>query len=350
MLLDVLISQARSPRFEADAQLQTAYNDKRFVRATKALRSRNIFLYTEGTRTSVNLNNTNTIYTQPTGLRLMVLGYSNNLRYGAATTALNAVVNPSATVFLQQHRVRVIGPNGERFIVADFVPGQAGVAGEPRYTEARLTTPFILEPDEQIAIDLGYDAAGSPEPSDIPPEAFIFFCVHVKELLTADDLAVLDDIKRHINNEATQRTCVLNCNVLGEYGVGLAAGSAANARVNPITPPADAPILITGIGTSLGASRLTITDTRSGLSFSLNRLMQSSALNLPGYENTPDAVPFGAPAVGPNWTAFYTLPMPHLLVRGAQLQADIVNGVSNGASVITEKGLINQLAFYGITV
>lgn len=362
-LLEVLISMARNPALVADAQLQAAYNEKRCVRALKSLRSRNIFLYTEGTRTSTDLNNTNTIYTQPAGERLLVLGYSDNFRYGAVTTETAAGPNPTALTLLQTHRVRVVGGN-ERTLIDDFVPAQAGVSGQPRYTNAQLVAPTILEPNEQIAIDLGYDPAGGAAPADIPPQAFIIFCLRVKDKLSALDQETFADVQRFINAEPVQRSLFLNCFTndpsvgagaafnAGYQVTGLDGGSAAGQLVSCFTPPVNVPVLITGIGSNLEASKLTISDLSDGSSFSLNRPMQSSALNLPGYENSTDLTTAGAPVVGPNWTSYYALPMPHLLKRGAQLRADIVNGGDAGAGpgTITEQQVITQLVFQAITV
>lgn len=318
----------------------------------KALRSRNIFLYTEGLRTSVNLNNANTIYTQPAGVRLLVCGYSDNFRYGAVSTATAAGANPSEIILLQEHRVRIVGGGHDRILVQDFVPAQAGVSGQPRYTSPQLIAPTILEADEQIAIDLGYDAAGSPEPTAIPPQAFIIFCLKVKDKLTAQDEEVIADIQKYIKTHSVQRNMFLNCSLLGSNFVGLTSASAAGAKVVCETPPVNEPVLITGIGSTLQASRLIITDTGDGASFSLNRAMQSSALNSPNYEGSAVLQTAGAPVVGPIWQSYFQLPMPHLLRRGAQLRAEIVNGgdAGGGVGTITEQGIINQLIFQGVTV
>lgn len=353
-LLNALVSAALSPTFEADPALQQVYNDQRLVRATKALRARNIFLYTEGTRTSTDPNNVNTIYTQSAGVRLLVLGYSDNMRYGVANVETAAGPNPVSVVFPQMHRVRIVGPQGERVVVDDFVPAQAGVSGQPRYTETRLTVPITLEANEQIAIDLGYDQTMAAF-ATIPPQAFTFFCVRVKENLASEDMRVLEDVKSYIAAHPFQRSQVINCSQLNSVGTGLNNASAAGLRVNAETFPANAPILITGIGSNLQASRITIIDTRDGTSFSLNRPMQSSALNMPGYEDNASAgtsVMTGAPAEAPLWTGVHYFPMPHLLARGAQLKAEIVNGgdAGGGTNTVTEREFLTQLVFIGVTV
>jgi len=351
-LFQALISAARSPVFAADSKLQTAYNQRRYGRALRALRSRNVFLYTEGQRTSVNLNNTNTIYTQPAGVRLLLCGYADNLRYGAVKTSVDGSgANPTDATLLQMHRVRIVG-GIERALVKDLVPAQAGVSGQPRYTSTQLVAPTILEADEQIAIDLGYDAAGNPEPTNIPPQAFIFFCLKVKDKLTAQDEEIVADIQRFIEVNPFQRGVFLNCAALNSLFTGLSISSAAGDIALCETPPVNVPTLITGIGTNLIASRITIIDTADGSSFSLNRPMQSSALNMPGYENLPRPFSFGAPVVTPIWASYYRLTMPHLLRRGALLKAEIVNGGDSGAgpNTVTEQGLFTQLIFQGVTV
>lgn len=352
LIMDVLISAAQSPNFQADALLQKRYNEQRFMRAVKSLRTRNIFLTTEGAPTSTSLNNLNTLYTQPAGVRLLVLGYSDNFRYGAANT-IPAAVNtpPVATNYPHMHRVRIVGPQGERIIVDDLVPAQAGISGQPRYTEPRFTVPIVIEANEQFAVDIGYDPTSSAY-ATLPPRAFAFFCLRVKEDLTANDQKVVDDLCYHINAYPFQRSVAIDCRKIDSLGVGITSASAAGLTVNAETLPANAPMLITGIGSNLQASKITILDTFDGTSFSLNRSMPSSAFNTPGYEDSQADVAPGAPIVAPLWKAYYTLPMPHLLVRGAQLKAEIVNGgdAGGGTNSIREKALTCQLVFAGVTV
>jgi len=259
--------------------------------------------------------------------------------------------NPVEIILPQMHRVRIVG-RGDRELIQDFVPAQAGVSGQSRYTGPQLVAPVIIEPDEQIAVDLGYDQAEGTAAATILPQAFIFFCLKIKDKLTAQDEEAAKDIRRAIEAEKVQRRVFYNCVALGNNAIGLDFTSAAGATVNCITSPTNIPVLITGIGTNLQASRLTIIDTYDGSSFSLNRPMQSSALNLPGYENSDLLATAGAPVVGPLWTGYFQLPVPHLLRRGAQLQAQIVNSGDAGAGpgTVTEQGEVTQLVFQGVTV
>jgi hypothetical protein len=337
-LFEVLISAAGSPGLCPDAGLLASYKQNRLARAERALRSRNIFLYTEGTRTSTALNAVTTIYTQPAGERMLLLGYSDNLRYGSTIQPLGVNAAAADRDFPQVHSVRIVGREG-RALTEDFIPAQAGISGQPRFTSVLLTVPIILEANEQIAVDLGYDSA-SATPATIPPQAFVFFCLKVKERLTPEDYETMADIQRYIAANDFQKGLYFNCATQSPPSGSAGwfandeivfdtqvAGGVAVAETRPVTNPT----LIVGIGTNLGASRVTITDTADGYSFSLNQLMQVSAINLPNYENVaPAAASTIAPAGAPLWTQYLQLPMPHLLRSGAKLRVEAINGSSNG--------------------
>lgn len=325
------------------------YKEKRIQRAIKALRAKNIFLYTEGTRVSVNLNDVTTIYTQATGTRLMVVGYSDNLFFGTRAER-DPVVGPGLTfsqVFPQMHRVRVVGRDGH-VLSEDLVPAMAGASGQPRFTSTLFPVPFILEPDEQVAVDLAYDTAMSA-PTNIPEQAFIFFSVKIKDRLTSLDYEAIEEIKYYVANHDFQRGIFLNCASLGRDDVSFNTALAGGVAVCE-TRPANGPLLITGIGTSLNTSRLLITDTMDGHSFSLNRPMRSSALCIPdnaAATTMPPAVPGGAPI----WQQYFEFPAPHLLRPGAALHCEVINGgtdASGTAQVDDQTGTV--IIFQGCTV
>lgn len=347
----VLISAARDAQLRPDSTLLRQYKESRIRKAIKAVRTKNIFLFTEGTRTSVNLNDITTIYTQPAGVRLMVVGYSDNLRYGG-TMQPDAALAASKVIFPQMHRVRVIG-NAGKALCEDLCPAQAGVSGQPRYTSTLLPAPFILEANEQIAVDLGYDTAMSA-PAVIPAQAFIFFCVKIKDQLTSEDLNAIEDIKIYVANHNYQRGIFLNCFTLAgtsatddiEFSTAIAGGVASCD-----TRPANRPLLITGVGTTLLASTILITDTYDGHSFSLNRAMRSSALNMVDNSDVTGSIEAGVPDGAPIWASYFEFPSPHLLRSGAQLHCDVVNGGTDAigtARLDTQTG--NVIIFQGLTV
>lgn len=331
-----------------DLNLLRRYKESRIRAVAKALRSKNIFLYTEGTRPSVNLNDMTTIYTQPVGVRLLVVGYSDNFRYGA-TEQRNAVPAQVQVNFPQMHRVRVVGRE-EKNLSDEFVMAQAGVSGQPRYTSDRLTVPFILEPNEQIAVDLGYDTAMAA-PTVIPAQSFIFFCVKVKERLTPEDERAFDDAKRYIQNHDFQRGIFLNSVSLGRNDL-LFSTALAGGVANCQTRPANGPLLITGIGTTLAASQITITDSSDGHSFSLNRRMRVTALNMARGERVGGVRPVpGVPESAPIWCAYFDFPVAHLLKPGASLKCEAVNGGTDAQGIArldTQTGSI--IMFQGCTV
>lgn len=352
-LFQLLAETLRDPQLKPNAAALSRYKINRLNQAERSIRSRNILLYTEGYRASVALAAVSTIYTQPVGRPLIVVGYSDNLRYGFAHSAVADKIYPQA------HRVRIIGPNGERALCEDFYFSQAGVSGEARYTEPRFTAPLILAANEQFAIDLSYDTAAEDNAVDIPPQAFVFYCVEVKAQLTADDHDLLEECRRSIDSHDYQRQIYLNAGsqeatsiVLVPDAAGLVFDSAiAGGVANGKTRPANTPILITGIGTTLGASRIKITDTGTGYSFSLNRPMQSSALNMPDDEETAGA-PIEAPAGAVALWSYVSFPVPHLLKPGAQLLVEAVNGGDAGAGIdsILDDQFGNFLIFQGVTV
>lgn len=351
-----LISAAGNAQLMPDAAMLQRYKEKRLQRAIKALRSKNIFLYTEGTRPSVNLNDLTTIYTQPAGVRLLVVGYSDNFRYGAIE-AQDAAPAQVQLVFPQTHRVRVVGGEAKA-LSDDFVMAQSGASGQPRYTSDRLPVPFILEPDQQIAVDLGYDTAMAA-PTQIPAQAFTFFCIRVKSQLSPEDYVAIDEIKDYIANHNFQRGVFLNC-ANADNLAGVLSGNTvvfsnaiAGGTATCFTRPANGPILINGIATTLAASRLSISDTADNHSFSLNRLMRSTAINFP---EASRFVPVttnvqGVPTSAPVWCAYWELPIPHLLRPGAQLKAEIINGGTDaqGIARVDNQGA-NVLMFQGATV
>lgn len=346
-LFQLLISAAERPGFSPDPNLLDKYKRNRLQRAIAAVKTRNLFIYTEGSRPTTNLNSITTIYTQPVGYRLMLIGYAENFRYGAIPTAPTG--GPTDKIWPQEHRVRVVSKANPRALTEDFVPSQAGISGEPRYTSTLLTLPEIIEPHEQLAVDIGYDTAMSV-PSVIEPQAFIFFCLKVKDRLTQLDEDAIADCKRAIVANDFQKGQYLNCVSLGQQSVFFdtaAAGGIASCDTRTVT----APQLVTGFGTNLVASKIKITDVREGNSFSLDKFMQVSALNMPDFEDQA-ATDLGAPVSAPIWTNYYVFPAPHLLVSGSQLHIDVVNGGDAGAgpgSVIDpQTGQI--LMFQGITV
>ncbi len=341
-LFEVLVSAARDRvRYCAEASLLQRYKKNRYLQAAQALRTRSVWLYTEGSRFSTVLTSQLTIYTQPAGVRLLLAGYSNNLRYGRTSQPINnaGAGLVSTLAFPQFHRVRIIGPRGERALVDDLVPSQSGISGEACYTQTALTTPEIIEPDEQIAVDLGYDTAGTA-PAYVLPEAFTFFCLSVKDKLTPRDEEVLQEVKDYITANDFQRGVYLNCGstaapnaASGTYfieGLVIFDSGVAGGKAIAITRPMSDPLLITGIGTTLNASKIKIIDTLDGYSFSLDKYAQSSAICLPDFESivpTAPAVNTGvAPDAGPTWTSYHQFAMPYLLRRGASLRADAING------------------------
>lgn len=342
-LFSTLLSALQSRTLEPSPSLLARFRENRIAQAEKAIRSRNILLYTEGARASTDLQSINTIYTQPVGVPLIVMGYSDNLRYGNVDSGI-------AEDWPQAHRVRIVGGSNERMLCEDFYFSQSGVSGESRYTDPRFTVPVLLQSHEQFAIDLEYDpnAAGTNE---TPSQAFVFHCIEVKSQLSADDLKALDDVKRYVKTHGYQRGIFLNAASAsaakatqnsGGPGLSFATAGVGGVAIGT-TRPANGPILITGVGTTLGASTLLITDTFDGYSFSLNRPMQSSGLNMPAQ----DSATFNtAPVFAPVWKSYYQFPIPHLLRPGAQLTVEAING--NDGDVDNQTG--NFLIFQGVTV
>lgn len=344
-LFQVLVSAALTRSLTPDPALLASYKAKRLARAVKALRSRNVFMYTEGTRTSTALNDISTIYTKPAGNRMMLLGYSDNFRYGF--TDQPTTVAAQQTQYPYTHRVRVVGNDG-RGVAADMITAQAGVSGQPCYTSVLLPCPLLIEPGQQVAVDLGYDTASGLTLDSIPPQAFVFFCLKVKDKLTQLDYETLDAIKRQIENNNYQQGIYLNCaseNASTVVFDSAVAGGAASCE----TRPANAPLLITGFGTTLGASKLKITDISDDYSFSRDAFVQSSALNMPDFEGASN--PAVAPAGAPRWTKYFELPSPHLLKPGAAMHVDVVNGgdIGSGTDSVDLQDQ-NSITFQAVTV
>jgi len=329
-LFQLLISAALSTDLHPDAQMLAAYKKRRLNTARRALLARNLFLYTSGYRDPLlDLSASGpTVYTQPAGQRLLLLGYANNFRYGATIQNNTAAVPPGTQqrIFPQMHRLRIPG-RSEAIFCEDLTAGQSGIAGEPRYTDVRLTAPTIIEPDEQIAIDLGYDPLSGSAPVNVPPEAFIIFALKIKTELSAEDKVIFADCQRYIKNNDFQRGIYLNALSATQQPIRFSApgvGAAATAETRPVSNP----VLITAIGTNMGAATIKITDTGDGSSLSLHKPMQSSALNFPNYENLgrTNIASMG----GPCWSNYFRLPFPHLLRSGSQLKVDLVSGGDDG--------------------
>jgi hypothetical protein len=345
-LFEVLLDAAVRPGYKADPALLAKYRKTRLDHAIRALKTRNLFIYTEGSRPTIDLNSTATIYTQPVGHRMMLIGYADNMRYGLISDAPSG--GPVDKVWPQETRVRIVGGK-ERALCDDFTPSQAGVSGEPRYTSTILTVPEIIEPNEQFAVDLGYDTAMAAV-TEIEAQAFVFFCLKVKDKLTQEDEQTIDEVKRYILNNDYQKGQYFNCVSLGQQSVhfsSAAAGGTASCDTRTVT----APNLITGIGTSLAASKVKITDTGDGSSFSLDKFTQVSALNMPDFEDQ-GATDLGAPVSAPIFTNYHQFPVPHLLRPGSQLHVDVVNGgdAGAGAGSVVDPQDGQVIMFQGITV
>lgn len=349
------VNAAGNPSLTPDASLLQRFKEKRIARAVKALKGKNIFLFTEGTRTSADLNDITTVYTQPAGVRLLVVGYSDNFFYGMTRQRFTDIpigVNPFFGTYVdvnfpQTHRVRIVGREN-RDLSDDFLMAQSGASGQPRYTSDRFPAPFILEADEQLAIDLGYDTANA-EISAVVAEAFCFFCVKVKDKLTAEDYAAIEEIKYYIATHDYQRGIFLNCATQARDDV-LFSTAVAGGTASCQTRPANGPLMITGIGTTLFASALRITDTSDGHSFSLNRNMVAGVLNIAD-NAVKDFVPVACKGGAPVWTYYFDFPAPHLLRPGALLKCEVVNGdvdASGNPSVDSQTG--NIILFQGLTV
>lgn len=330
-LFQVLLSAAARDNLRPDAALLKAYKAKRLALAIKCLRSRNVWLYAEGTRTVVDLNNQNTIYTTPTGARMLCLGYADSSRYGRI--AQNPAPGELFTIF--NHRVRIVGGGNERALSQEFIPSEAGVSGEPRFSTPWLTVPEVIEANEQFAIDLGFDTAGPQDPGTYL-QAFIFFCLKVKEQLTPQDQETIADIQRHIDFNDFQEGGFLNCTTLGQTNVVFPTAN-INEIVSCETRPVSNPTLVLGFGTNLACSRITIIDTGDGSSFSLNNPMRIPALNLPNWEGRlQQGITIATiKSYGSAWTNFFQFPMPHLLRAGASLRCDLIN---NSTTVDPQSG------------
>jgi hypothetical protein len=346
-LFQLLINAAQRPGYTPDPVLQAAYNKTRLENAIRAIKTKNLLIYTEGSRPSVSLNSIFTIYTQPVGKRLILTGYSDNMRYGRISTA--ATGGPTDKVWPQQHRIRIVGKN-PRSLIDDLVPSQAGVSGECRYTSPLLAVPEIIEPDEQIAVDLGYDSTAGTAPTVIEPQAFTFWTLEVKDKLTIDDEAAIADVKRAITAQWYQKAHYLNCVSLGLQAVHFAT-AAAGALASCDTQTVTAPMLVTGIGTNLVASKVKITDTNDGRSFSLDKFIQTSSLNMPDFQDQA-ARDLGAPVSAPIFTNFFFFPVPHLLKAGGQLHCDVINGgnAGGGAGSVVDPQDGQVIIFNGISV
>lgn len=336
----MLLSAASRLDLQPDQATLEAYHKKRLARAVKALRSRNVFLYTEGVRTSLNPNDITTIYTQPAGVRMLVMGYSDNFRFGNTNQPATGAFSET---YPEMHRARIVGQDGHA-LSEDFLAAQSGSSGQPRYTSTLLPVPVLIEADQQIAVDLGYDSAAAARTGEIPTQAFCFFCVKVKDRLTSDDLDTVREIETYIANNRYQRGIYLNCVSPGLEAVHFST-AAINGIANCLTRPANRPLLITGIGSSLGCSKLVITDTADDYSFTLNKPAQSSALMMPNFEDV--GIPRSAPCAAPCHTHYFEFPIPHLLKSGAQLAVQAVNNAA-GADIDTQDG--NLIIFQGVTV
>src|SRR5262245_10893074 len=131
----VLASALRDPNLTPDDCLLCRYKEKRNARAVKALRSRNLFLYTAGTRTGTDLHTINTSYTQAAGEPLIIVGYADNLRYGATSQVDPGLGTAIKVTFPQMHRIRIVGQknNAHDALSDDLLTAQMA-SGQPGYT------------------------------------------------------------------------------------------------------------------------------------------------------------------------------------------------------------------------
>lgn len=322
--LDTMIAALSSGGFSPPPDVARDFKRSRLNVVSRALGLTNIFVSANGNFAQADSRSTFTLYTRPLQRDVIVLGcalMSYDERVDNRLTGEFRLRLPEPLSHLSQNYI---------FPAMAFAPATYSVF---------FPAPFILKASEQIQIDFGWNAPQANEPTDTDNIEIVLFCASVKDCLSSEDMDILKVATRIINDTDYQRRVLLNSATQGSVAVTSQTDSpfysgVDNMVVYPQQPLssvavpkgsltssetriADIPLLVVGLALNSCGETVRITDTGTGHSFTLGSFVYAHALWYPEEFTT-------FTTRGP-YSAYFRLPVPHLLRPGSTLFTEHLN-------------------------
>lgn len=299
------------------AKVNKRFKDARLNKALKALRCRNVLVPATDNYISTNSNSSFTVFTQPLGYDVIVLGAS-----------ISSDQKPEVNTFeiiTGELRIRPPQPLSINYI-------QPQKAFAPATYSIYFPAPFILRAGEQIATDFGLNAPESGEALSTSEIQIVFFGVQVLACLDEADARLSKQIEQEIAGRQWQRRLLLSCQ--SDAATGLLTGATAEGVTRPISSSA----LVIGwsiAGADPGNVRLSLSDTATQHSLTTGKYIKSPNLFW-AYSRIE-------PGTNGPYYSYFRLPVPHLLRPGSQLQASMIAGLSGAAGASQSISLVFEL-------
>ncbi len=322
--LDAMIAALANNSLSPPADVARAFKRNRLNAVSRALGLTNIFVSANGHFAQADSRASFTVYTRPLQRDVIVLGCS-------LMSFDERVENRLAGEF----RIRL--PEPQEHLSQNYI--FPAMAFAPATYSVFFPAPFILKASEQIAIDFGWNAPQANRETNIDNIEIVLFCAAVKDCLASDDIDILKEATRIINDTDYQRRVLLNSATINSVAVTSQTNSPFYSNVNNMvvypqqplssvavpkgsltqseTRIADIPLLVIGVALNACGEAVRITDTGSGHSFTLGSFIYSHSLWYP-----EEFVTFTTR--GPYY-AYFRLPVPHLLRPGATLFTEHLN-------------------------
>ena len=322
--LDAIISALAIDSFSPPPDVAREFKRARLNAVSRALGLTNVFVSANGHFAQADSRSTFTVYTRPLQRDVIVLGCS-------LMSFDERVENRLAGEF----KIRLPEP-GEH-LSQNYIFPAMGFA--PATYSVFFPAPFILRASEQIAIDFGWNAPQANRETNTDNVEIVLFCAAVKDCLASDDIDILRECTRIINDTDYQRRVLLNSATIDSVAVTSQTNSPFYSNVNNMvvypqqplssvavpkgslthseTRIADIPLLVIGLFLNSCGEAVRVTDTGSGYSFTMGSFVYAHSLWYPEEFTT-----FTGRAP---YYAYFRLPVPHLLRPGATLYTEHLN-------------------------
>lgn len=314
-MLNALMSGGQS--LLPDAATNKAFKDSRLKKALKALRCRNVLMPATGSYLAANSNASFTVFTQPLGYDVIVVGAS-------ISSDQKPVVN-TFEIISGELRVRPPEPLSINYI-------QPQKAFAPATYSIYFPAPFLLRAGEHIATDFGFNAPEANEGVSTAEIQIVYFAVQVLSCLTDEDLQTAEQMKTEIQARQWQRRLLFPCR--SNEATGLLTGTSVEGTTRPLSATA----LVTGwsiAGANPGNVRLSLSDTALQYSLTTGKFVKSPNLFW-AYSRIE-------PSLNGPYYSFFRLPVPHLLRPGSQMQASMIAGLNGAAGASQSISFVFEL-------
>lgn len=294
------------------------FKRNRLNAVSRALGLTNVFVQANGHFAQADSRSTFTLYTKPLQRDVIVMG-----------CALMCFDERIENRLAGEFRIRL--PEPQEHLSQNYI--FPAMAFAPATYSVFFPAPFILRASEQIAIDFGWNAPQANRDTNTDNIEIVLFCAAVKDCLASDDMDLLREATRIINDTDYQRRVLLNSATINSVAVTSQTNSPFYSNVNNMvvypqqplssvavpkgslthseTRVADIPLLVIGVALNACGEAVRITDTGTGHSFTMGSFMYSHSL---WYPEEFTVFTTRAP-----YYSYFRLPVPHLLRPGATL-------------------------------